>query len=125
MKLRNLIPVGAALLIGTVPVLGEATNPELKNGAMPAYPQDARLHGVEGVVVVEALVDESGRVLAAEVVESVDRNLDNVTLDAVNDWTFKPATEDGEPVMKVVRITVRYDLVNPVELAEDRAIASK
>ncbi|MFO7724213.1 MAG: energy transducer TonB [Oceanipulchritudo sp.] len=127
MKLTLISVLGAALLLGAGPLLGETTDPKLLEGEMPSYTDEARQHGAEGTVVIEALVDESGRVFAAEVVESVDSELDNVTLAAIETWKFQPALEDGRKVMKVVRIPVNYNLIDPLQenvlRAHDQAIA--
>lgn len=129
MKKSTLIPLIAALLLGAGTLFAETTDPELKEGSMPAYPEKARSKGLEGTVVVEALVDENGRVFAAEVVESIDKALDDVSLAAVRNWSFAPAMEDGKPTMKVVRIPINFHLIDPMKesvlQSHDRAIASK
>jgi len=96
---------------------------------LPAYTDEARSEGIEGTMVVEALVDENGNVFAADVVESLDENLDAITIAAVRNWTFKPATEKGDAVMKVVRIPINFNLIDPMEetvlRSHDRAIAAR
>ena len=105
--------MATALLLGGACLWGEQTEPRFLNGDLPDYSLFARSHGVEGTVVIEALVDQSGRIFAAEVVKSVHRDLDTAALSAVKEWSFKPAETDGRPVMSVVRIPVRFQLVNP------------
>lgn len=128
MKTTNLIPfLSAALLVGAGSLFGETTDPKLLDGEMPSYTTQARSHGAEGTVVVEALVDESGRVFAAEVVQSVSNELDTTTLAAIENWKFQPALEDGKAVMKVVRIPFNFHLIDPLNdtvlRAHDQAIA--
>ncbi len=106
--------VVAALMGGAV-ATAQNSDPVLVEGAMPKYPAQARVTGVQGTVVVEALIDEQGRVFAAEVVESVSRELDRAALAAVSGWTFQPAMEDGKPVMRVVRIPIQFELVHPAK----------
>jgi TonB family protein len=129
MKTKFLFPLIAALLLGAAPLFSESSEPRLQTGEMPAYPAEARSHGTQGTVVVEALVDEQGRVLAAEVVESANRELDEATLAAVQNWTFTPAMEDGQPTMKVVRIPIQFNLLDPLRETvlhgHDRALASR
>jgi periplasmic protein TonB len=63
----------------------------------PVYPHDAFVARLEGTVVVTFLIDASGRVVNARVVESVPL-LDAAALAAVRQWTFAPATHLGRPV---------------------------
>ena len=62
-----------------------------------------------GVVKVEVLLDEEGRV--AEV-----QNADGPTLlqsaarDAIRKWQFKPFTRDGEPVKAVGFVSFSFNL---------------
>jgi protein TonB len=129
MKKTLLLSIAAALVLGVAPLFSESTDPKLLQGDMPAYPADARERGLQGTVVVEALVDEQGQVLAAEVVGSVNQKLDAATLAAVQNWTFEPALEDGKPAMKVIRIPVQFNLVDPLKdsvlYGHDRALASR
>lgn len=129
MKKHTILPFLAVLTFSCSGLLAESTNPQLLDGDMPAYTQNARAHGIQGTVVVEALVDESGRVFAADVVQSVNVELDALTVAAIKAWKFSPATEDGKAVMKVVRIPVDFNLIDPIKEsvtnARDEAVASR
>lgn len=107
----------------------ETTDPELLGGEMPRYPETARANGIEGIVIVEALIDEAGKVFAVDAIESPDSELEAVVLAAVAKWTFKPALEDGHPIMKVVRIPISFSLVDPygesLLRSSERAVASR
>ena len=80
-------------------------------------------------MIVEALIDESGNVFAADVVQSPSEVLNAATLAAVRNWQFSPAIEDGKPAMKVVRIPINFNLVDPygeaILQSQDRAIAAR
>ncbi|MEX0324727.1 MAG: energy transducer TonB [Puniceicoccaceae bacterium] len=112
--LRHYILFAAMCLI-TQFLLGETTDPQLVVGEIPEYPEIARIKNIEGTVIVEALVDEEGRVFAADVVQSVCKDLDKAALEAVSQWTFDPAKKDGKPIMKVVQIPVKFNLLDPTE----------
>ncbi len=65
----------------------------------PSYPISARQLGQEGLVVVRILINESGAVEDAEIVES--RGPDSfrqAVLDVALTWRFRPALRDGVPV---------------------------
>jgi len=63
----------------------------------PVYPPYAKAIGLEGVVVVHALIDKEGRVKSAEVLNG-DPLLAQAALDAVRQWRYKPSTLGGAPV---------------------------
>jgi TonB family protein len=67
------------------------------------YPNDAKVAGVQGVVLVEIVVNESGSVADAKVVRSIPL-LDDEALRAVRTWRFAPTVVNGQPVP--VRMTV-------------------
>lgn len=131
MKTKSILSLITALIIGfTASVQAAAGDPTVKKGEMPDYPAYARSHNIQGVVIIEALIDEQGRVFAAEVVQSVHQTVDKAALKAVNEWAFVPAKEDGNAVMKVVRIPIRFSLVTPdgkpavAPVEEDNSLAA-
>ena len=74
------------------------------SGVKPVYPEEALRAGLEGLVVLEAIVDERGRVgHDIKVVRSLGRGFDEAAVAAVRQWRFRPATRDGKPI-KVRRI---------------------
>jgi TonB family protein len=72
--------------------------------ALPAVTTEPRvspedLHGVvEGNVVVEITIDESGRIVNKAVMQSMGPALDGKVLAALENWHFHPATRDGVPI---------------------------
>ena len=60
----------------------------------PVYPSAAIAANLEGVVVVEAKIDVTGRVTEAKIVRSIPL-LDQAALDAVRQWEFEPVVIDG------------------------------
>lgn len=63
----------------------------------PQYPQDAFVKKVEGTVVVEIVIDITGRVVYARVVQSIPL-LDAAAVQTVYQWRFQPAVKHGRPV---------------------------
>jgi protein TonB len=81
-----------------------------KTGDMrPIYPDIARLARIEGTVVMEAVLDPSGRVTQLHVIKSVPM-LDQAALDAVRQWRYTPSVYGGRPVSVLMTITVRFTL---------------
>jgi periplasmic protein TonB len=63
----------------------------------PAYPISAREAGIQGKVVLHVLVDATGKVRDIRVIEGVTE-LNEAAIDAVRQWTFRPALRNDEPV---------------------------
>jgi uncharacterized protein (TIGR03790 family) len=71
------------------------------------YPADAKLSRVEGVVVVDLVIDEMGQVMKADIVRG-DRRLARAVLDSVKLWRFEPELENGRPIMSRCTIPVTF-----------------
>jgi len=85
--------------------------PAYKVNPPPPYPKRARRRGYEGTVILEALVDGSGRVKELRVLTSSGhRVLDKAALKSVNGWLFEPGMVGDEKVDMWVRVPVRFEL---------------
>jgi protein TonB len=73
----------------------------------PIYPQDAFIKKIEGTVIVEVLIDSTGRVARTRVIQSVPA-LDAAALQTVNQWVFAPAVKRGRPVPTIVHVPVTF-----------------
>ncbi len=77
----------------------------------PEYPDLARAAGAEGTVKVEVTIDESGRVIAAKVVESTTiKSLEEAAKKAAMDWLFTPAKQRDQPVKAKIVIPFEFRL---------------
>ena len=74
----------------------------------PSYPAAARRQGLEAYVVVQATVDEAGRVTCAGAVSAMPFEFSDSAVLAVSKWTFKPAIVEGRPSAASVRLPVRF-----------------
>ena len=68
-----------------------------------------RLARIEGVVVLDAVIDATGRVTDVRVTRSIQA-LDQAAIDAVRQWRFTPTLLNGEPVSILLTVTVRFTL---------------
>jgi protein TonB len=75
----------------------------------PAYPAIARSAHVEGLVIIEATIDERGDVIRTQVLRSIPL-LDAAALDAVRQWRFQPTLLNGIAVPIVMTVTVNFTL---------------
>jgi protein TonB len=75
----------------------------------PVYPQGARDAGVQGVVILEAVIATDGSVKSVAVLRSVPL-LDQAAVDAASQWRFEPARLNGEPTEVVMTLTINFTL---------------
>lgn len=72
----------------------------------PQYPDSARTSGIEGYVIVKAIVNDAGRVEGVRVLESKpDRVFDNAALAAVRRWRYPPRDSGADDVETQERVT--------------------
>ena len=75
----------------------------------PIYPDIARAARVEGLVILEAAIDERGFVTDARVLRSVPL-LDAAALAALKQWRYTPTLLNGTPVRVLMTVTFRFSL---------------
>ena len=75
----------------------------------PEYPILARQARIEGVVIVDAVIDTNGNVVEAQAVSGPPLLL-HAALDAVRQWRFEPTYLNDEPVDVKLLVTVEFHL---------------
>jgi TonB family protein len=75
----------------------------------PTYPEAAREAGVSGLVMTQVFLGQQGEVKDAVAVYGPPM-LRDAALDAVWQWTFKPARSKGKPVAVWVAIPIKFSL---------------
>ncbi|MCG6925755.1 MAG: energy transducer TonB [Acidobacteria bacterium] len=107
-------PLGAAALQAGEPVrYDEATmsEPKVIHKVAPRYPEDAKKEGVQGVVVLDAVIAEDGTVRETRVVQGEDARLVEAARTAVGQWRYEPVRdEDGKPMELIFTVTIRFAL---------------
>lgn len=75
----------------------------------PSYPAAALRSREEGTVLLRVEVDAGGNPTSVDVERSSrSRDLDRAARDAVSQWTFQPAVENGQPVASTVTVPVDF-----------------
>ena len=94
-----------------LPVDQVANPPLLLSRVMPDYPRQARLRGVEGLVLLEAILNLEGRIEEdIKVLQSIP-SLDQAAVDALRRWRFRPARDHkNQPVRVILEVPVRFVL---------------
>jgi protein TonB len=75
----------------------------------PVYPAIAQSARVEGIVILEAILDARGHVVSVHVLRSIPL-LDQAAISAVSQWTFTPTLLNDVAVPIVMTVTVQFTL---------------
>lgn len=75
----------------------------------PVYPALAAQGRIEGVVILECLLDTRGRVQQVKVLRGVPL-LEEAAVEAVRQWAYTPTLVGGEPVEVILTVTVTFRL---------------
>jgi periplasmic protein TonB len=75
----------------------------------PEYPEIARRARIDGTVILEAVLDVTGRVDRVRILRSVPL-LDDAAVKAVSQWRYTPTELNGVPVPVLMTITVQFSL---------------
>jgi protein TonB len=76
------------------------------------YPQpdlSALAHGSKGDVVLDAVIDEHGKVIGLTLLKGVAPSIDQAVIATVRQWLFTPATKDGIPVASEQEFHFHYE----------------
>jgi TonB family protein len=96
---------------GAFHVGGGVSNPVKLYGPEPEYSEEARKAKYQGTVVLNGVVDPSGRTRDLKVIRSLGLGLDEKAIEAVEKWKFRPGYKDGKPVPVYVSIEVNFRLL--------------
>jgi protein TonB len=93
--------------------LPESASPPqaLGSNVVPAYPEQARSVGREGVVILKIVIDEEGRVTSVEAMRG-DEPFASAAVRAVRSWRYRPATLGGTPISTYRIVKVPFRLRN-------------
>jgi protein TonB len=88
-------------LTGPVPVY----NPD------PEFSEEARKAKLQGMVVLEVMVDTDGRAHRIRVRSGLGLGLDEKAIEAVQTWKFRPGTRNGTPIAAPATIYINFRLL--------------
>jgi TonB family protein len=87
------------------------SEPKAIHKVAPQYPEEAKKEGVQGVVVLEAVIAEDGSVRETRVLRGEDARLVDAARAAVGQWRYEPVRdENGEPMELLFTVTIRFAL---------------
>jgi len=99
------LPTGVNRVGGSVKPPVPLVRPE------PQYSDEARAALLEGTVVVRVVIGIDGTPQEALIVRGLGLGLDEMALEAINQWRFKPGARDGQPVPVAATIEVNFRLL--------------
>ena len=97
---------------GPIHVTGDVTKPVKIFAPPPEYTEMAERARVQGVVILQAIIDCNGRVLETTVLKGLPMGLSEQAQIAVANWRFRPAMLQGEPVSVYFNLTINFQLDN-------------
>ena len=85
--------------------------PTYKIKVKPTYPESAKKAEKEGVVLLEATIDEKGIAKDIKALTNLGFGLEDAAIDALKKATFRPATKNGKPItLEKVQIPYEFKL---------------
>lgn len=98
---------------GDEPPKAPLSAPSARRKVDPKYIRTAMNEGIEGTVLLYAVIDTSGVVSSVHVMESLDERLDDSAVAALLQWEFDPATRSGTAVEVDAVVEVPFRLLPP------------
>jgi protein TonB len=86
---------------------GAVKEPRKLKDVRPVYPDIAVQARVQGVVILECVIDPTGRVVDAKVLRG-NPILDDAAVAAVEQWVYTPTLLNGQPVSIMMTVTVQF-----------------
>ena len=107
------LPGGQVGGLGTevTPLNRAAVAPTVAKRVVPRYPDSARVRGIEGQVVIEAIIGRDGSVEpGVKIIQSIPA-LDDAAIEAFRQWRFTPGRDaSGRPLRVILQAPVRFVL---------------
>ena len=95
---------------GPIHVGGDVQKPEKIHAPQPQYTEIARKARIQGVVIVQAIINKEGEVTNVKVLKGLAMGLSEEAVKAIKTWKFTPATLNGKPVDVYYNLTVNFRL---------------
>jgi TonB family protein len=123
--LRNSVPVEVVaqvdidFLLATAPpaefddaikVGAGVSAPTVLKRVEPRYTDEARAAGLQGTVILQAIIGTDGSAKVAKVVKPMEMGLTESATEAIEQWKFKPAVRNGKEVAVAVNIEINFNL---------------
>lgn len=91
------VPAPATVQAHPVETAAKITPAEILSKPTPIYTAEARAQKIEGEVLLEVVLEASGKIHVLRVVRGLGHGLDDAAVRAAEQIRFKPALRDGQP----------------------------
>ena len=86
-------------------------NVKVKQPDVEVPAAEARSAGIEGMLVLELVIGEDGRVLRARVLKGLGHGLDQSAVQTYYSKRFTPAYKEGKPITVKINVPIRFQLI--------------
>ena len=83
---------------------------EILSKPIPSYTDEARANRIEGEVLLEVVLEASGKLRVLKVVRGLGHGLDDAAVRAAEQIRFKPALKDGQPYDSTAVVHIVFQL---------------
>lgn len=90
---------------------GGVQPPKVLRRVDPVYPSSMHDMEIQGIGIFEVVLNEQGRVCSIRVLRGLLPKIDQAIVEAIRQWTFRPASRNGKPVAVAYVVTVKIDLL--------------
>ena len=110
---------------GPIRVGGMIQAPTLIQQVKPIYPGFLQAQGIEGTVVLSAVISKDGVPTSLKVLKNPgNEEFVTAALSAVEEWRYQPTLLNGEPIEVLTTIQVDFKLSSTAPVIDDRIIAN-
>lgn len=83
--------------------------PTVVRSRVAVTPPQLNAPGFKGIVSLQVILDEKGRVSKASVSKSTHDDLEDAAMEAIRKWSFKPAQVAGKTVKAKIAISFKFE----------------
>jgi protein TonB len=66
-------------------------------------------HGTKGDVILDVVIDATGKISDLKMTSGLGHGIDETVIATVQQWTFRPATRNGQPVASEQELHFHYE----------------
>jgi protein TonB len=95
--------------VGEIADIGGAVlPPKAIYSPKPHYTEEARQARVQGMVLLETIIDTQGNVAAVRILKGLPMGLTESAIETVKTWKYQPSTRNGKPVAVRMHLNVGF-----------------
>jgi TonB family protein len=92
------------------PAAAKIVPAEILSKPVPVYTEEARSKRIEGEVLLQVVLEASGKLRVLKIVHGLGHGLDDAAVQAAEQIRFKPASQDGQPSDSTVVLHIIFQL---------------